>query len=246
MTGVDRYVIDSYGPDDEALLEGLRWLVRQGRERGSEGAIVVPAVDNIESLGRVIGRDLAAYGRTHRRITLNGLAVQLFTPRTQPGTFDGPVLVPWAHSGMVEGAERLQPAAICATGWYEGGLDEWKRAWAPTDPRTGEAESSGDEAPPAVTGAVDSLSGPFGNDVIHPMDKARAINAFKALHAFGIPTDPAVVRTLAIQRDWEPDAADRLREIARKIGEGRAVRGGDRLTQTKAKELVARFERERE
>lgn len=60
----------------------------------------------------------------------------------------------------------------------------------------------------------------------------------------GILSDPILVRALAIKHGLEPDAADRLEEIARKIAEGRAVKGGDRMTKTKAKELVARFEQE--
>jgi hypothetical protein len=54
------------------------------------------------------------------------------------------------------------------------------------------------------------------------------------------------MRALAIGHGWEPDAADRLEEIAREIGEGRSVKGGDHMTQTKAEGLVARFEQERE
>jgi hypothetical protein len=58
----------------------------------------------------------------------------------------------------------------------------------------------------------------------------------------GVPIDPVLVRVLAVQQGWEPDAADRLTAIARGIAEDRPVRGGDKLTQTKAKELVVRFE----
>jgi hypothetical protein len=177
-------------------------------------------------------------------LTIDGVSVYLFTPRTQPARFDGPVLVPWANTRMVEGGERLDPPAICATGWSEGGLDDWKRSWAPIDPRTGKPETMADGAPAALRGAVASLSGPLGNDVVHPMDKRRAVNAFKALYMRGVPIDRSLVRSLAITAGWETDAADRLAEIARKIGEGRSVRGGDRMTQTKAKELLALFEAE--
>lgn len=57
-----------------------------------------------------------------------------------------------------------------------------------------------------------------------------------------MPIDPVLVRSFAVSIGWEPNAADRLIQIARSISEGRAVRGGDKLTQTVAKELVARFE----
>jgi hypothetical protein len=99
-----------------------------------------------------------------------------------------------------------------------------------------------EEAPVAVQGAIASLSGTFGGDVLHPSDKKDAVNAFKALSRRGVPIDPTLVRSLAVRSGWEPEAADRLAEIAGRISEGRIVRGGDRLNQTAAKKLVARFE----
>lgn len=42
-------------------------------------------------------------------MTIDGVTVHFFTPRTRPSRFEGPVLVPWANSAMVEDAERLSP-----------------------------------------------------------------------------------------------------------------------------------------
>ena len=239
---MNRYVIDTHGPDAEVEHQALSWLVTEASERGTKAAIVVPGVQSIRNLDRVLGRELAAYAEKNRVISLNGVTVHLYTPKTQPYEFDGPVLVLWADMAMVEHAERLGPPAICATGWSEGGLDDWKRAWGPIDPRTGQAEAAADDAPSAVRGAVASLSGTYGNDVVHPMDKKSAINAFKALRIVGIAIDSVLVRALAIQHGWEPDAADRLEGIAHRISEGRTVQGGDHLTKTAAKERVAGFE----
>lgn len=124
----------------------------------------------------------------------------------------------------------------------DGGLDDWKRSWAPIDPRTGQPDGRVDAVPAAVSGAVASLSGELGNDVVHPLDRRRAVNAFKALRMRGVPIDPVLVRSLAISAGWMPDAADRLTAIAKGIAEGRPVRGGERLNPTEAKRLVARFE----
>ena len=74
------------------------------------------------------------------------------------------------------------------------------------------------------------------------MDKRRAINAFKALRVHGIPYDPAIVRSTAITIGWRPDAAERLITIAQGIADGRALRGGDRLTQAEAERLLSLFE----
>lgn len=238
---MERFVIDTYGPAANAEQEGLRWLLSKAAELRKDAAVVVPGVDNIDNLSRVLGQH-ASYAKKNRTLTIEGVRVKFFTPRTQPSVFDGPVLVPWADTRMVQDAERLRPPAICATGWSDTGLDDWKRSWAPIDPRTGHADGDVDEAPAAVRGAIESLSGTFGNDVLHPMDKKRAVNALKALSMRGVPIDPTLVRSLAVRAGWEPEAADRLTDLARRIGEGRAVQGGDRLNQTAAKELVAHFE----
>jgi hypothetical protein len=58
----------------------------------------------------------------------------------------------------------------------------------------------------------------------------------------GIPFDPSRARVTARQRGWQPDAADRLQAIAKKIAEGRTVKGAGTLTKTKAKEVVGRLE----
>jgi hypothetical protein len=237
---VERFVIDMYGPEEEAERDAFRWLLAKATELRTAAAVIVPGVQNIDGLNRVLG-DHAERAKQRRELMIGEVQVHFYTPKTQPGRFDGPVLVMWADTGMVEAAERLGPPAICATGWTEDGLDGWKRSWAPIDPRTGEAVGEAAELPPLVRGAIESLSG-IANDVLHPMDRRRAINAFKALRMHGIPYDPAIVRSTAITIGWRPDAAERLMKIAQGIADGRALRGGDRLTQAQAKRLLALFE----
>jgi hypothetical protein len=112
---MERFVIDTYGPDADAEREGFRWLLAKAAELGKPAAVVVPGVDNIGNLNRALGSH-AEYAKKHRQLTIDGVDVQFFTPRTQPSRFDGPVLVPWANTRMVEDAERLRPPAICAIG----------------------------------------------------------------------------------------------------------------------------------
>lgn len=240
---MDRFVIDTTGADTDVEREAFLWLLGEARAANEDAAVVVPTVSAIENLGRALGEDTAVAARKDRSFTVDGITVRVFAPRAQPGTFAGPLLVLWADSSMVERAELLRPRAVCATGWIEGGLDQWKRAWNPVDSRSGEAEKSEDEPPPVIDGLLISLSHPSGaGDVLHPSDKRRAVTAFKALRMLDISFDPVQVRVLATQKGWAPDAADRLHAIAQKTAEGRAVQGGDKLTKAKARELVARLE----
>jgi hypothetical protein len=237
---MERFVIDAYGVDEDAEREGFRWLLAKANELGTDATVIVPAVSSIENLTRVLGNH-AATAKQRRVLTIDGVRVHFVTPKTHRGGLSGPVLVMWADTEMVEAAERRGPPAVCAIGWSEDGLDGWKRSWAPIDPRTGHPDGEAIELPAGVRGAVESLSG-LANDVLHPSDKRRAVNAFRALRMRGAAIDPGLVRSFAVSIGWEPGAADRLTQIARGISEGRAVRGGDKLTQAAAKELVARFE----
>jgi hypothetical protein len=102
---MDRYVIDRYGPDGEALLAALRWLIKQATQRGAEAAIVVPGADRIESLTGVIGSELAVYAKKHRQVTLNGVTVDLVTPPTQviqATQFAAVLLPPWLPLAHIE------------------------------------------------------------------------------------------------------------------------------------------------
>lgn len=79
-----------------------------------------------------------------------------------------------------------------------------------------------------------------GSDVLHPLDKERAIRTIRALKLTDTPFDPLAIRAEALKSGWQPAAADRLREIAEKFAEGRIVQGG-KITKTDAKKLVARI-----
>jgi hypothetical protein len=235
---VERYVIDSYPRTDQLVADGLDWLVRETIARGTtEAAVLVPEVQSIPNLTAGAGRALSKQDRQFFR---DGLDIAILVARKLPHSFSGPLLVVWANSEMAARAEHLHPPAICATGWERDGLADWVRVWGATDPRTGERFPS-EAAEPAVIGAVASISFHMPGDVLHPSDKARAVEALRALKLCGHEIDPPMIRALAIERGWTPGAADRLADLAKKFALGKPVQGGTKMTQTRAKEIVARF-----
>ncbi|HEX8745101.1 MAG TPA: hypothetical protein VF712_18390 [Thermoleophilaceae bacterium] len=143
---MDRSFIYAYGPDAEAERAGVIWLAREARRQGSSGAIVVPGIESIRNLARAIGRQGAAFAEKHRYFIVEGTRIEVFSERTKPGRFDGPVLVPWANDAMVNAAEEMGPPSIRAIPWGESDLVEWKRAWNPIDARTSEPVGEGPAA----------------------------------------------------------------------------------------------------
>lgn len=241
---VDRFFIHAYGPDAEAENNGVVWLAAETARRGTSGAIVVSGLDSISSLSRAIGSEAAAFAQKNRYFTINGTRIEVFSSRTQPPHFDGPVLVPWANDAMVNAAEELGPPAICGIPWAENDLAEWKHAWNPVDPRTGKSVG---EAPvtvsnPLVERALISLTSTanMATGIHHPSDEQQAKRLFKALYICGERLDEVEIRTWAISHNWQPRHADNLAELAGKIAAGRRVKGAA-MNKTEAKQIVGRL-----
>jgi hypothetical protein len=241
---VDRFFISAYGVDRHAERAGVMWLVRDGARRGTAGAIVVPGVDSIGNLARSIGQPAAATATKSRYFTVEGTPIKVFTGRTKPSRFDGPVLVPWASDAMVQAAEEMRPPAICGMPWSEQDLVEWRRAWNPVDVGTGEpvGEGAATVSSSLVEAALVSLTGTvnMSTGIHHPSDEQQAKRLFKALYLEGEPLDEVEIRTWAISHGWEPRFAGDLAELAGKIAAGRRVRDAA-MNKAEAKEIIQRL-----
>jgi|CZKG01.1.fsa_nt_gi hypothetical protein len=235
---MDRYIIDSDPQTPALVADGVRWLVAEANAIDAPAAaVLVPQVQSIPNPSDAFGR---AVSRDERAVLSRGRTLTILTTRQLPSSFPGPVLVVWANTKMAEQAEHLEPAALCATSWEPNGLAEWVRVWGATDPRTGEHRPA-QLPPPALAGAVANISFHPPGDVLHPSDKARAVDALRALTLCGYELDPPMLRALAIRHGWLPRAADRLAELAEKFKAGKPVRGGTKMTKTRACQVVERF-----
>src|SRR4051812_40688843 len=107
---MDRYIVRGAPSPDEALKTAVAWLTTQRR---SPVAIVVPNRDSARNLSAAVGGELAHGASKGGPIRYLGVEIQILTAKRLPPTFEGPVLVPWANTTMVEEAERMGPSAIC-------------------------------------------------------------------------------------------------------------------------------------
>lgn len=241
---MDRFFIDAHGPDAVAEREGIEWLAREARRLDLAGAVLVPSVDAIRNLGRAIGSDAAEYATKNRYFTLDGAHIEVFSDRTQPGIFAGPLLVPWANDAMVGSAEERRPPAICAIPWAADDLAEWKRAHDPIDVRSGEPLGEPHvQLTPLVAQALRSLTTIVNpsTGIHHPSDARHARQLLKALYIVGEPLEASAIRTWAIAHGWEPRHADDLGELAGKIAAGKRVKGAA-MNKTEAKQVIKRLQ----
>jgi hypothetical protein len=239
---VDRYLVDAGTDHDAALHAALNWAAAYAITNARDSAaVLVGAIDMISSLGEVLGSNGASTAMKSRWFVHAETTFDVFAPRTTPHRFDGPIVVPWASLRMIETAEAMMPPAVCATPWIPGELADWTRAYGPIDPRNGQATAT-DDIPGATRGFVRGLTEyTGGGDVVHPSDKARAIEGLKALKLAGPGIDPVLIRAVALEFRWTSSAADRLRTLAKQVAEGSPVRGGKKINKSTADERIRQF-----
>lgn len=229
---MERLLIDASGPDDDAVLQGFKWLIGFAREHDAgRCGVFVPAVGSAENLSRALGGVGEQLARD-RAVRTETLTVELLTPRSLPfGGYDGPVLAVWMDDKMIDKIEEARPAAICAIPWTTNDLQSWKAAWQPADPRTGApAGTGGTISNPVVGAAMRSLTERVNLSaaISHPSDKAAAVWLFKLLKQAGEPFDPAEIRAWAVSHYWRPQDAKAIGDVAQKLLDGRRVQAGPR------------------
>jgi len=227
----DRFLIDAYGTDDDAVRVGVRWLVAYAREHAmATAAILVPGISNAENLESSLG-NLGTKLYRDRQAYVDGVTISLLTPRGGGlgAHARGPYLAVWADDAMVAKIERVSPPAICAIPWSEQDLRVWKAAWSPADPRAG---TSAGPAPtisnPVVRVAMEGLTirVNLSSALSHPSDKEAAGSTLKTLVGGGEQFEPAEIQAWAVANGWKQEDAKRLAEMAQALQNGRRVQAG--------------------
>lgn len=226
-----RFLIDAYGPDDDAVRFGVRWLVDYAREHTmTTAAVLVPGVSNAGNLERSLGKAGAQLYRD-RQAYVDGVTISLVTTRggSLGAHAHGPFLAVWADDGMIAKVERVSPPAICAIPWSDTDLGVWKAAWSPADPRAGAAAGPAPTiANPVVRMAMEGLTirVNLSSALAHPSDKRAAGSMLKTLISGHEPFEPAEIQAWAVANGWKLEDAKRLAEMAHALLGGRRVHAG--------------------
>jgi hypothetical protein len=226
----ERFYLDAYGVDDEAVRLGFAWLVETAAAAGhSEAVLAMPAVGNIESLGRSLGQATADALRKNREIQAGGVKVLVTTERDRYACSERVTLAVWADDEQLAKIEAAKPSALCVIPWGND-IGKWLANYLPTEMRSGRQADSKPEPSATVVEALKSLTAVAntGTGVNHPSDRDSAISLFAILQENGERFDPDEVRVWAVNHGWSPQGAEQLEGVARQTLEGRRLRASGR------------------
>lgn len=227
------FYIESQGPNDAALTEGIRWLLSEAAKAGKEGLVAVSYLQNLRNLSwsclAPVFDQLARRGSA----AVQGVQLRLLTLRKGDiYAWDGPILI-------LMGTRKLWDAVDTIDGTADALLVPWNREVAQDWIDTGSAQQLGatSEAdasePDADTQqpkmlwqlALDHLTAHvnLNTGIIQPSDKLHAVRTLETLFYKRELPDSKAVRQYLMRSGWQAGHARDVGKLTSMIGRGRTA-----------------------
>lgn len=225
------FYVGAEGADSDAVRSGLLWLRDAIRRAGCEGLLVVPDLRGLDRgvLKDVIGAEATAGLKKHRRLTLNGDAVvTLATWSKLPTRWSGPMLVLHPSKAALDKVDAvLEVPEVLVVPWIPGETDGWIATWGATDLLSGKSQPQSSLSP-VVEEALRTLTRRVNvsTGIVHPRDRAAAIDLFKRLRGAGFKLEPEKIRQWLVRHSWAPEDAAEVKTLVEAITDRRPIRGG--------------------
>jgi hypothetical protein len=199
--------------DDEVLV-ALRWLFARRASTTSEVLVYAPGKQNLE-YSEVVRKDQASLYCVSERTFARDYSWR-----------GGCALALWpTEKGLARLDGDDQVSALAVVPWRLADITPWIRARRPTD-LLGLADQAPEptisngillEAMKSLTSMVNLSSG-----LLHPSDKAHAVDTFRILKKHRIDWDPDGLHAWALANGWTNSGADDLRKYAAGIKAGKS------------------------
>jgi hypothetical protein len=219
----NRFFINAYGTDDDALKIALVWLAAEAKRRQLPAVIVVYQKDQGLALGRVVGEAQAKALTAGQTVKLNDVDLSI-VPMRKLGPMSlvkSVALAVWLPDKELAKVDDAKPAAMGMVPWTDEDGQTWIASWKPIDMRTMQQKAGGSDLNPVV---AEGLRGIAAKSLSHPSDHDRAIETFERLRAAGESFAGRSVRAWAVQHGWSAQGADELAEIADAVKKGNRLR----------------------
>jgi hypothetical protein len=230
--------IKTHGVDEAAISAGLAWLLDLARKDSSKrlALLAVPVKSNLRgAVSSVIGETSTRALQQGKKLTISStVQVSLLTERERIYSWSGPVLAIYPTKRLLDIVDGLIGITdVLVIPWTLDEVQYWIDTWSAIELGPG-IEYKPSKLPPSalnpiVEAALESLTNRvnLSTGILHPLDRAAAIELFRILRGAGITYDPGQVRAWLVSRGrWNPRDADDVAEVASGILAGKRLRGG--------------------
>jgi hypothetical protein len=211
---------------EPAIAIGLRWLI-EALSSGATGLIVVPTKGQFSSgaLVGVIGEPAAKALSGQGSVSIGKgqvLGATARTLRTSRGWSGGPALLLWPDSKLLATMnDDFRVGDLCVVPWTYEEVEPWAEGTHAIDlTGSGPAELR-EDVEALVEVALESLTNRVNlrTGLVHPSDKAAAVDMFRLLQRARSSWDARTVEAWALEHGWSADGARQLREVATGVQE---------------------------
>jgi len=224
------YYIESTGPQDEAIITGFRWLIKEAANQNLVGYVAVSMKANLDNISH--WSQLASILNSLRQdgvVSVEKVTLHFITSRDRHISTSGPVLVLYGGQDLLDFIDSFQAiTSVLYIPWQGQEHADWSATWNAT--RLGDDESQSSEQKEPLSGiaffALESLtkSVNLSTGITHPSDREQAVRSLETLFHKQAQCDPETIRRQLIRLDWKPSAAAKVKEIAEMIWDGRRPR----------------------
>ena len=231
----NRYRLDAAADHTANMHTAFAWLYK-ATQPGGTALLAIPGLQTLQEGGiiaNVFGQQAAKALEAGQSVPLSSGHVTVMTKRKPPpsGWRGGPVLVAYGDKELLDKVDALPGVtAVLAVPWLDEDMAEWVQTW--NVPRLGEAAAplrslvSNKVVENALRSLIDRINVADGGT--HSTDHAATVQLLQILRRAGEPFDPDEVRAwLVAEGGMRAKYADRIRDIARQIRDGRSPRMDD-------------------
>lgn len=231
---VESYLIDSEGPDEEAIIKAYSLSLYLVKELNYSKNIIlyVPALDNLTGIIQdIFGVEFIKSLKEKKVIPLkSGAKLILRTQRTFGERFSKDIILAiHPTKKMIDTLNDLKNAyAIILVPWLKEEVQEWISVWSPKIIDGKNQKPDALVINPGVEMALKSLTERINllSGLSHPSDKYSAIQLIEALYQNQINFNPKNLKIWALKNNWTSDGAIKLFEIAQNILSGKKLKSG--------------------
>lgn len=222
------FYIESFGPQDDALIRGVQWLFLVAKASGKSALVVVYQKSNLENITWSQLASLFRCLHKNGRGIYEDVSFDLMTMRNKKYSWDGPALVIYGGQKLLDEVDSLTGAIdVLYIPWAKNDGDRWITTWDATElGKTNSQEISVNLskvfqiALDLLTQAVNLTTG-----ISHPSDRENAIKILETLIHNGEIARAEDVRQYLIRCSWEPKDAKKVSELTQMLTDGRRPRG---------------------